>query len=166
MIPPNIMDVFNLYEEMFAVVHALESDRIEYAVCGGLSVAIHGLVRATRDIDLLILREDLDRVLDVARRCGFNLEGGMLPMGAGEPVPRDMFRISKVIEKDLLTLDLLIVNSTLQPAWEAREYYEWHGRKLQAVSPAGLYLMKKLAARPKDLLDLQTLGLWPDDSTS
>lgn len=160
------MDVFNLYEEMFAVVDALESGRIEYAVCGGLAVAIHGLVRATRDIDLLILREDLDRVLDVARRCGFNLDGGMLPMGAGEPVPRDMFRISKVIEKDLLTLDLLIVNSTLQPAWEAREYYEWQGRKLQAVSPAGLYLMKKLAARPKDLLDLQTLGLWPDDSTS
>ena len=160
------MDVFSLYEEMFAVVDALESDRIEYAVCGGLSVAIHGLARATKDIDLLILREDLDRVLVAARRCGFNLEGGMLPMGAGEPVPRDMFRISKVIGKSLLTLDLLIVNSTLQPAWEAREYYEWQGRKLQAVSPAGLYLMKKLAGRPQDLADLQRLGLWPDDSTS
>ena len=160
------MELYNLYEEMFSVVNALEVDRIDYAVCGGLAVAIHGFVRATRDIDLLILREDLDRVLVAARRCGFNLEGGMLPMGAGEPFPRDIFRISKVVGKDLVTLDLLIVNPLLQQAWDARESYEWQGRTLQAVSPAGLYVMKKLAGRPQDLVDLQRMGLWPDDSTS
>jgi len=143
------MTVINLYDEMFDVVNALERDQINYAVCGGLAVAIHGLVRATRDIDLLILREDLVGVLAAARRCGFNLEGGMLPMGAGEPFPRDIFRVSKAIGKDLVTLDLLIVNPLLQPAWDAREYYEWHGRKLQAVSPAGLYVMKKACRATK-----------------
>jgi len=66
----------------------------------------------------------------------------------------------------LLTLDLLIVNSLLQQACEAREYYGWLGVTLQAVSPAGLYVMKKLAGRPQDLADLQRLGLWPDDSAT
>ena len=151
------IEVYDLYEEMFAIINALEGDRIDYAVCGGLAVAIHGLVRATRDIDLLIEREDLDRVLAAARRCGFNLEGGMLPMGAGEPVPRDIFRISKVIEKDLVTLDLLIVNQLLQQAWDAREYYDWQGRRLQALSPVGLYVTKCL---PGDQRIFSTFKHW------
>ena len=87
-------------------------------------------------------------------------------MGAGEPFPRDIFRISKVIGKELLTLDLLIVNPLLQQAFEAREYYEWLGVRLQAVSPAGLYVMKKLAGRTQDIADLQRLGLLPDDSST
>ena len=156
----------NLYDELVAIVRALEGAKINYAVCGGMAVAIHGLARATKDIDLLILREDLASVLDAVRQCGFNLEGGILPMGAGEPFERDIFRISKVIDKKLLTLDLLIVNPLLQRAWEAREYYEWQGVKLQAVSPAGLYVMKKLAGRPQDIVDLQRLGMWPDESAT
>jgi hypothetical protein len=98
--------VYDLQKELFALVKKLERDKTNYAVCGGLAVAIHGFVRATHDIDLLILREDLTKVLDVAKRCGFNLEGGMLPMGADEEFARDIFRVSKVIDKDLVTLDL------------------------------------------------------------
>ena len=156
----------NLFDELVAIVIALERAKIDYAVCGGMAVAIHGLARATKDIDLLILREDLARVLDVVRGLGFILDGGILPMGAGERFERDIYRISKVIDEKLLTLDLLIVNPLLQRAFEAREYYEWPGVRLQAVSPAGLYVMKKLAGRPQDIADLQRLGLMPDDSAS
>ncbi len=157
--------MYNLYEEMIALVTILEKEQIDYALCGGLAVAIHGFTRATQDIDLLVQRADLDRVIAVGRRCGFNIEGGMLPMGAGEAHPRDTFRISKVFGKHLLMLDLLIVNPLLQPAWESREYVELQGQKVQAVSPTGLYIMKKLAGRPQDIVDLQRLGLWPDDTT-
>lgn len=156
----------NLFDELVAIVLALERAKIDYAVCGGMAVAIHGLARATKDIDLLILREDLVRVQDVVRGLGFILDGGILPMGAGERFERDIYRISKVIDKKLLTLDLLIVNPLLQQAFEAREYYEWQGVRLQAVSPAGLYVMKKLAGRPQDIADLQRLGMLPDDSAS
>jgi hypothetical protein len=157
--------VYNLFEEMLAVVDDLEANQIDYALCGGLAVAIHGFSRATKDIDLLIRREDLERILVVVRSRGFNLEAGILPMGAGEATPLDIFRISKVDGKNLLTLDLLIVNMPLQPAWDAREYLEVQGTKLQVVSPAGLYIMKKLSGRPQDIVDLQRLGLWPDDPT-
>ena len=156
----------NLFDELVAIVRALERAKIDYAVCGGMAVAIHGLARTTKDIDLLILREDLDRVLETVRGLGFILDGGILPMGAGEKFERDIYRISKVIDKKLLTLDLLIVNPLLQQAFEAREYYEWQGVRLQAVSPAGLYVMKKLAGRPQDIADLQRLGMLPDDSAS
>ena len=154
----------NLYDELVAIVRALERAKINYAVCGGMAMAVHGLPRFTKDIDLLIQREDLNDILELVRKKGFILDGGILPMGAGEKVERDIFRVSKVIEKELVTLDLLLVNPPLRQAFESREYFEFLGHRMQVVSPAGLYVMKSIAGRPQDILDLKRLGLWPDDS--
>ena len=157
--------MINLYEELYAVVSTLELDGTDYGVCGSLAMAIHGFVRATRDIDLLILREDLDRVLAAVRRCGFNLDG-VLPIVASERFPVDVFRVAKGIGTNLVTLDLLIANPLLQSAWDARESVKWRGQLLQVVSSAGLYVMKTIAGRVQDLADLERMELRPDDSTS
>jgi hypothetical protein len=47
--------MFDLYEEFKSIVSALERANIDYAVCGGLAIAVWGAPRATVDIDLLIL---------------------------------------------------------------------------------------------------------------
>ena len=46
----------NLKDELFLIVETLERGGVEYALCGGMAVAVHGYVRATKDIDLLIPR--------------------------------------------------------------------------------------------------------------
>ena len=53
----------DLYDELVALVDALERQGSGYAICGGIAVALHGYPRFTRDIDLLIRREDLPKVL-------------------------------------------------------------------------------------------------------
>lgn len=50
-----------LLGELSNIISALNENEIEYAVCGGLSMAIHGLVRATVDIDILIRPESLEK---------------------------------------------------------------------------------------------------------
>ena len=50
-----------LLQELLEITSDFEKNGIEYAVCGGLSMAIHGFARATMDIDLLIQPESLDR---------------------------------------------------------------------------------------------------------
>lgn len=60
---------------------------------------------------------------------------------------------------DYLTLDLLVVNDTLNEVWEVREAYDWHGAKIAVVSKAGLAAMKRIAGRDQDLLDLKKPGL-------
>ena len=45
--------MFDLYEEFKAIVAALGEQGIDYAVCGGLAMAVWGAPRATVDIDLL-----------------------------------------------------------------------------------------------------------------
>lgn len=51
----------SLYEELERVVLALDDAGVPHALCGGLAVAVHGHVRATKDIDLVILASDVER---------------------------------------------------------------------------------------------------------
>ena len=66
--------MFDLYEEFKSIVSALEEHGIDYAVCGGLAMAVHGLPRATVDIDLLILAERLEDAKSVVRSLGYTIE--------------------------------------------------------------------------------------------
>ena len=46
--------VLDLYDELKAVLSALEKAEVPYALCGGLALAVYGHPRATVDIDLLV----------------------------------------------------------------------------------------------------------------
>ena len=48
----------NLRDELIILVRALNEAKLEYAVCGGLALTIHGFVRATQDIDCLLYTSD------------------------------------------------------------------------------------------------------------
>lgn len=68
----------DLFAEVVALAAALDAAAVEYAIRGGVALAIHGAPRATKDIDLLAREADLPRLRDVLRACGFTLEA--LPM--------------------------------------------------------------------------------------
>ncbi len=56
-----IEDMSSLITELNDVVTVLEANGIEYAVCEGLALTIHGFPRATCDLDLLIREENLEK---------------------------------------------------------------------------------------------------------
>lgn len=60
----------SLLEEFVNFTESLNRRNIDYAICGGWAMAIHGLPRATVDIDLLVLTEDLDKAWAVAQSLG------------------------------------------------------------------------------------------------
>jgi hypothetical protein len=64
-----------LLDELSQIVSALNENEIEYALCGGLSMAIHGFARATLDIDVLIQQESLEKVFNVAAENSFAIHG-------------------------------------------------------------------------------------------
>ena len=57
----------DLVAELRAVARTLEEAGVPYAVCGGLAVTLHGATRATKDIDLLVREEDVERIADLER---------------------------------------------------------------------------------------------------
>lgn len=66
----------NLVDELHTITAALRGAGLRYAVCGGLAVTIHGVVRTTKDIDLLIAERDIPRALELLRPLGYSLARG------------------------------------------------------------------------------------------
>jgi len=139
------------------VARALSEARVPYALCGGLAVVLHGYPRLTRDIDVLIRPEDLAAARQAVAAVGFTIEAGLIPFDVGRPHEREVFRISKAIGAELLTLDLLLLPGFLREIWQDRESYEVEGTRIKVVSRAGLIRMKRIAGRPQDLGDIANL---------
>ena len=68
-----------LTNELFSLVDCLTAAGIDYAVCGGLAVALHGYPRATRDIDLLIDRNSLEPAKAAIESLGYIIPSGIIP---------------------------------------------------------------------------------------
>ena len=146
--------MLNLYEELRALALAFDAAGVEFALCGGLALAVHGHPRATKDIDLVVPREQVPLAKGVARACGFVLSA--LPMKFSSS-GIEIERVSKIVGTDVLMLDLLIANDVLAPVWQSRLRMPWGAGELPVVSREGLISMKLAAGRPQDLADLAKL---------
>jgi hypothetical protein len=76
---------------------------------------------------------------------------------AGTPRERTIHRVSKVEGAEILTVDLILVEPSLQEVWDSRTAVEWEGRRAPVVSLSGLLKMKRVAGREQDLLDIKNL---------
>ena len=144
-----------LLDELSNLISALNENGVEYAVCGGLSLAIHGFARATLDIDLLIREESLEKAYKIAGEKGFDIRG--LDISFKERAV-EIRRVSKIdADGEVLPLDLLLVTPEIQSVWKTRETINFLGNQLSVVSREGLIKMKRLAGRPQDLADIARL---------
>ncbi len=119
-------------------------------------MAVHGLPRATIDIDVLIRGDDLDRVVDIASLLGFTFKARPMTFSSGAIEIR---RISKVDQNDgeVLFLDLLFVTPQIEEAWRTRESVPWRGASLSVVSREGLIALKRFRSSDQDLVDISRL---------
>jgi hypothetical protein len=143
----------SLFEETTALLAELERRDVPYAVAGALALAIHGVPRATTDIDLLVRPESVEAALAAASARGFGV--GALPRRFSDGLV--VRRSTKVDAVELLTLDLLVVNENLESVWASRERVQTERGAVWVVSRAGLIGMKAWAGREQDLADIRRL---------
>jgi hypothetical protein len=143
-----------LFEELRAVLSALDAAAVDHVLVGGLAVAVWGVPRATKDIDLLVRAEDLDRALAAVRAVGFTLEAFPFEFKDGTVLHR---RNKVDAEGNLMTVDFMVVDKNLEPVWHDRLRVPFDGRELSIASREALIGMKARAARPEDLVDIQNL---------
>ena len=143
----------NFFEELQSVIVALESSGTEYAICGGVALAIHGAPRATQDIDLLLRPENIDALRTVARSCGFHLESFPMEFASGLTIQR----FTKLIGSVPLMLDVLFVAGALEKIWADRQIVPFEDGNVCVVSREGLIALKLAAGRPQDVADIKRL---------
>lgn len=148
--------MIEILEELRRLVKVLDEHGIDYALCGGMAMVVHGVTRTTIDIDLLILSDSLEEVYSLARSLGYNIRGKEMSFAQGTVEIR---RVSKIDPDDaeLLSLDLLLVTPATRAAWDSRLTTEWEGGKLSVVSANGLIDLKRLRGSDQDLVDIKAL---------
>jgi len=149
----------NLVDELHAVAAALAGAGIRYAVCGGVAVTIHGAVRSTKDLDILVAPADLPRALDAVRPLGYVFVAIPMTFDEGTERERHVQRVSKIVGSEHLVLDLMLADAGLATTLDDREIVELPTGPIAVVSRATLIRMKRLAGRNQDLADLEKLGV-------
>ncbi len=150
------------------LLQSLSDDQVQYVLVGGLAVQLHGFLRATFDIDLVLAMDDenLSRFITVAKRHG------LVPV---IPVPIDALKDSRQIdqwhrEKGMLAFALRepqasggVVDVLVRPAvpFETLRTNAMEGNlftsKVWIAGIDDLLVMKRIANRPKDQLDVVAL---------
>ena len=147
-----------LLSELLSIADTLNAADIDYALCGGFALAVHGHPRFTKDIDVIVRADDVTAVQDVVARLGFRLRAAPMTFGGRTPHPRTVHRISKVLpDGNVVTLDLLVLDESFAEVWQTREDHEVDGHLIHVVPRDALIRLKRLAGRDQDLLDLRKL---------
>ena len=148
--------MFDLYEELRKITSALDDRHIEYALCGGLAMAVYDHPRATIDIDLLILSDSVDSALQIAKELEYTIRGLDMSFADGAVEIR---RVSKIhpTTRHVLTLDMLLVTPAIRDVWDSRVEADVEGGKLSVVSREGLIALKKFRSSGRDMDDIAML---------
>ncbi len=133
---------------------------VPYAVMGGWAVRLYALPRPTYDIDFTIAidRDRLADLYDVARETGFSVPEqfatGWVDSVAGMPLVK--FRL--FVEGRGIDIDVFLAESDYQQAlMERRQAHAVAGKQAWFVSPEDLVLLKLIAARKRDLADIDDI---------
>ena len=144
-----------MLDRLTGVFASLGFHDVKYLVIGGIAGAIHGVPRATFDLDILIQAtpENAQRLLDVLAETGF---GTASLIAAEEVLAEDI-----VVFQDRVRIDVQTSTPglTFERAWERRETIHYRGQAMQVVCRDDLIASKLAAGRDVDLEDVRLLRL-------
>ena len=152
----------DIIEELQGIIARLEQDGVDYALCGGLAMAVYAMPRATLDIDLMIHIDSLEQAGQAVEPLGFTMNSAPMEFHNGSI---KISRFSKIDPQtnEVLVLDFLLVTEKTASAWASRRDFEWEGAKLRVVSPEGLILLKELRRSGTDQDDIDYLRSITDE---
>lgn len=148
--------MLNLLNEFHLIISVLEEEKIDYAVCGGMAMAIHGFLRATVDIDLVLLQNSIEKTKLALQKYGYLIESAPMKFADGNII---IHRITKTdtASEDFLVLDILEVTDAIKEIWKNRKRIEWNFGFISLVDKSGLIQMKKMRNSKVDQEDIERL---------
>ena len=150
-----------MLDRLADVFKSFQDREVRYVVIGGIAAVLHGVPRATFDLDVLIdpLPENAERLLAALLQAGL----GTASLTTVESVLANEITVLK----DRVRVDILTVapGLTFEQAWSGRQTMSYMGQEFFVVSKGDLITLKRASGRPVDLEDARLLEL-PEASSS
>lgn len=145
-----LQDVFKSFQE----------HDVKYLVIGGIASILHGVPRATFDLDILIEAspENAQRLLRAMLDAGIGT--------AALTTPEKMLANEITIFKDRVRIDVQTATPGLRfmEAWARKDTVSYQGQSFFVVSRTDLIASKRAAGRKVDLEDVRLLEQQPPEA--
>ncbi|MEA1911361.1 MAG: hypothetical protein U9N32_06750 [Spirochaetota bacterium] len=148
--------MIDIFEELKVITSTLKHKNLEYALCGGLAMAVYNISRATIDIDIIVLSQDILKIKKVLADIGYTLNSAPMSFKDG------IIKIDRVSRKDndsedFLSVDIIEVTKELETVWNSKSDYKWESGTISVISKEGLIYMKQLRGSGQDQDDIEKL---------
>ena len=144
--------MLNLLKDVFS---SLQRHKVRYVVIGGIAAVLHGVPRATFDLDILIdaNHDNAKKLLDALLEAKL----GTAAMTTAE----ELLSQEITIFKDRVRIDVQTSTPGLkfEEAWKRHETMEYQNQQFLVASREDLIASKRASGRPVDLEDVRLLEL-------
>jgi hypothetical protein len=142
-----------LLDGLAITADALEKHRVAYAVIGGMATSFRSQARFTKDLDFLlnIPQVTLPGLLETLAQRGYQFDETTT---IREWIQHHMVAVSyQGVRVDWLKAMIPVYHQILDSATDET----WLGQRIRVASAEGLILMKLMAGRTQDWLDIENL---------
>lgn len=152
-------------EDFLDFLRALVGERVRFLLVGAHALSVHGVPRATGDLDVWIDVEadNVSRVWSALRAFGAPMEELGITLN-------DLARPDTVVQFGLppRRIDVLtgLTGLDFESAWNGRDIRAIEGMQIAFLGRGALIENKRATGRLKDLADLEALGESPEPSES
>ena len=145
------------YEQVLQLFRALRAREVEYVVVGAVALGLHGIVRATQDVDLFI-RPSVENVARLQLALADVWNDPAVSEIEATDLAGEFGVVSYAPPTGELTVDLI---ARLGDAFRFEDI-EWQeldagGTIVRVATPQMLLRMKRDSARPQDAADVHAL---------
>jgi predicted nucleotidyltransferase len=155
--------------QFIPIFRLLNDAEVRYIVVGGIATILHGYVRATADVDLVIdlHTEEAQKAIRTLSGHGFKPQAPVDPMQFADADQRARWVDEKNMEvfslfhpqHPGLTVDLFARHPIpFESLWSRSIVMDLGGTRVRVCSIDDLIELKRLAGRPKDLVDIEKLS--------
>jgi len=144
------------------VFKSFQQHEVRYMVIGGVASVLHGVPRATFDLDILIdpTDDNAQRLLAALVDAGF---GTATMTNAREIVAHEITVFNDRVRIDVQTRTPGV---SFQDAWRRRKTVTYQGQDLYILSKEDLIASKRASGREVDLDDVRLLELPDQEETT
>jgi len=150
------------------IIDALNRNDVRYVIVGGLAVVLHGYPRLTADLDLVVdlNPEEAERAIDTLLAIGLRPTAPVEAKQFADPVARAKWREERHMlvfslwdpNDPLHQVDLFVENPIeFEQLWARSLLVDLAGTMARIASIPDLIEMKKVAAGPQDMADVEAL---------
>ena len=139
------------YEKLLVAIARAD---VDFAVVGGVAIAMNGFVRATEDVDIIVAKNpaNLEKLLNCLKQWGegwareLKLEDFAMEAGA-----------VRLIEDFILDMFVFMREKSLDDFRPRLRYFETQDVRIPYLSPTDLIFLKDGSWRDKDKLDVAAM---------